>query len=205
LIVGAVDVELGELRFFDSHVDHFTAAHLIASCSLPPIFRATTIDGRHYWDGGIISNSPLEHVLSVCGADNKNVVIVDLFPGQRQLPTNLTEVIIRCEEITYGERIRKDAHLRQLVHDYRTLISKVMMFVEPEAANRLKEHPGYIHLMGHGATTSITRIVRDRHHSHPPGMDYDFSAQTIAQHKREGYEAARKQLGTQAAPFESGR
>ena len=168
LIVGAVDVELGELRFFDSHVDIFTTAHILASCSLPPIFRATEIDGRHYWDGGIISNSPLGHVLSVCGGDNKDVVVVDLFPGERRMPTNLSEVVIRCEEITYGERIRKDAHMRELVHDYRTLISEIMIFVDPEAASRLKEHPGYIHLMGQGAANTITRIVRDGRHSHPP-------------------------------------
>lgn len=194
LIVGAVDVELGELKFFDSRVDKLTPAHVLASCSLPPIFRWTTIDGRHYWDGGIISNSPLEHVLSTCGADNKDVIIVDLFPGQRPLPTNLAEVVTRCEEITYGERVRNDAQLRELLHDYQALVAEIMASVDPATARRLQERPRYVHLMGRGAATSIIRIVRDGQNRQPPAMDYDFSAQSIARHKQDGYEVAQKHL-----------
>ena len=194
LIVGAVDVEFGELKFFDTRVDQLTPAHIIASCSLPPVFRWTTIDGRHYWDGGIISNSPLEHVLSTCGADNKEVVIVDLFPGQRPLPTNLAEVLTRCEEITYRERIRNDARFRELRHDYQALVAEIMVSVDPETARQLKERPRYVHLMGRGATTSIIRIVREGLSQQPPAMDYDFSVQTIARHKQDGYETARRRL-----------
>ncbi|HMM72564.1 MAG TPA: patatin-like phospholipase family protein, partial [Rhodocyclaceae bacterium] len=59
LLASAVDVQTSELVVFDSYVDDLTPAHIIASGSLPPGFPWTTIDGRHYWDGGIVSNSPL--------------------------------------------------------------------------------------------------------------------------------------------------
>jgi NTE family protein len=59
LLITAVDVETAELRVFDSYSDDITADHILASGSLPPAFPWTTIDGKHYWDGGILSNSPL--------------------------------------------------------------------------------------------------------------------------------------------------
>ena len=60
LMVSAVDIQTSELVVFDSYVDDLTPEHIIASGSLPPGFPWTTIDGKHYWDGGIVSNSPLD-------------------------------------------------------------------------------------------------------------------------------------------------
>lgn len=203
LIVGAVDVQLGTLRFFDSRTERLTPAHILASCSLPPVFRWTTIDGRPYWDGGIVSNSPLEHVLETCGADNKDVVIVDLFPGARPLPTNLADVLTRYAEITYAERVRNDARLRELLREYRALVDEVMLAVEPQLAARLRERPRYVHLMGGGTGPAITRIVREGEEGQPLAADYDFSEQTIRRHREAGYAAATKRLAerTHHAPL----
>ncbi len=194
LIIGAVDVELGALTLFDSRTDELTAEHILASGSLPPMFPWTTIAGRRYWDGGIISNSPLEHVLMRCGADNKRIIIVDLFPGKRPLPRNLAEVLARRDEITYGERIRNDAQLRELVHEFQSLVSEVLLAVDPDTAARLKERPRYVHLMGEDGKTSITRIVRIGSGREPPATEYDFSRQTIDRHKQEGYLTAKTLL-----------
>lgn len=202
LIVGAVDVELGELTFFDSRTEDLTVDHLLASGSLPPMFPWMTIAGRRYWDGGIISNSPLEHVLMRCGADNKQIIIVDLFPGKRPLPRNLAEVLARRDEITYGERIRNDAQLREFVHEFQALVSEVMLAVDPDTAARLKERPRYVHLMGGGSSPSIIRIVRAASEPEPPGAEYDFSMQAVARHKREGYLTSRTLLA-QSGLFKS--
>ncbi|MBV6271885.1 FAD-dependent oxidoreductase [Alcaligenaceae bacterium CGII-47] len=196
LIVSAVDVDRGELVFFDSRIDKLTPDHILASCSLPPMFQWTTIDGRHYWDGGIISNSPLEHVLNQCGADNKQVFIVDLFPGERPLPSNLAEVLSRRDEIIYGERIRNDGHIRELAHDFKALVDEIMTAVEPDVAARLRQRPRYVHLMGRGATTSITHIVRDGSAKEPLAAHYDFSMQSINRHRKEGYMIAQKLLAS---------
>lgn len=197
LIVAAVDVERGELVFFDSQVDELTPDHILASGSLPPVFPWTTIDGRHYWDGGVISNSPLEHVLATTGPDNKQVFLVDLFPGKRPLPTNLGEVLTRRDEITYGERIRNDSYLRELAQEFQALVSEIMMTIEPDVAARLQQRPRYVQLMGgYGTTTSITRIVRDGSSRESLAAHYDFSTQTINRLKKEGYLAAKKLLMT---------
>lgn len=197
LIVAAVDVELGELVFFDSQVDELTPDHILASGSLPPVFPWTTINGRHYWDGGVISNSPLEHVLATTGPDNKQVFLVDLFPGKRPLPTNLGEVLTRRDEITYGERIRNDSQIRELAQEFQALVSEIMMTIKPDVAARLQQRPRYVQLMGrHGTTTSITRIVRDGSSRESLAAHYDFSAQTISRLKNEGYLATKEILKT---------
>lgn len=196
LIVAAVDVDLGELVFFDSRVDKLTPDHILASCSLPPIFPWTTIDGHHYWDGGIISNSPLEHVLRQSDAANRQVIVVDLFPGKRPLPTNLAEVLTRRDEITYGERIRSEGHIHELVHDFQALVAEIMVEVGVDAAARLRQRPRYVHLMGQGSTTSITRIVRDGSDQESMAAGYDFSTQAIARHRREGYLTAQRLLAS---------
>ncbi len=77
-----LDVETSELVMFDSYTEDLSADHIVASGSLPPSFPWTTINGKHYWNGGIVSNSPLEKVVERCGSAGKRVFIIDLFPGK---------------------------------------------------------------------------------------------------------------------------
>jgi predicted acylesterase/phospholipase RssA len=91
LLISAVNVTTAELEVFDSYVDDLTPDHVLASGSLPPGFPWTIIDGKAYWDGGIVSNSPLDLVMDRCGPDGKRVFIVDLYAGQKPLPANMME------------------------------------------------------------------------------------------------------------------
>src|SRR5262249_16392958 len=157
VIVSAVNVETAQLEIFDSYVDDLTPDHILASGSLPPGFPWTTIDGQHYWDGGIVSNSPLEDVIERCGAAGKRVFIVDLFPGRKELPANIVEVMFRRDEIVYSERIRNDERTRNLMHDFRRLVDDILIDVSPEKLMQIKQRPRYIQLMGDIAPTIITR------------------------------------------------
>ncbi|MDD2544742.1 MAG: FAD-dependent oxidoreductase [Burkholderiaceae bacterium] len=196
LLVSAVDVETSELVVFDSYVDRLTPEHILASGSLPPSFPWTTINGRHYWDGGIVSNSPLEQVVARCGSAGKRVFIIDLFPGQRRtLPQNLAEVMARRDEILYSERIRSDVQTRGVVHGFQQLVEDVMAELPPEAATRLRHSPRFIQQMGNEAPMHITRIVRGGSEDEAPSSDYDFSARTVEQLALSGYRMARQALG----------
>ena len=108
LLISAVNVTTTELEVFDSYVDDLTPDHIAASGSLPPGLPWTVIGGKPYWDGGIVSNSPFDLLIDRCGPDGKRVFIVDLFVGQRALPSNIMEVLARRDEIVYSERIRSD-------------------------------------------------------------------------------------------------
>lgn len=199
LLVSTVNVETAEIEIFDSHADDITVDHILASGSLPPAFPWTTIQGKHYWDAGIISNSPLELVSERCGDIGKRVFIVDLFASRAPLPENLIEVLMRRDEIVYGERVRSDARFRERISDFRRLVEETMDDLEPEACQRLRHNPRFIQLMADTAPTTIMRIVNEVPAGEPPFMDNDFSALTIERHKQAGYLAARRTLSESLA------
>jgi NADPH-dependent 2,4-dienoyl-CoA reductase/sulfur reductase-like enzyme/predicted acylesterase/phospholipase RssA len=194
LLVTAVNVETAQLEVFDSYVDDLTPDHLLASGSLPPGLPWTTIGARHYWDGGIVSNSPLEQVTERCGTAGKRVVVVDLFPHEKPLPTNLMEVLARRDEIVYAERIRRAGSEQALLHDARKLIESVLSTVNEATAARIRQLPPYVQVMGAPQAPSITRIIREGAPGEPAGRDFDFSLPSIEAHMKAGLEAGRRAL-----------
>lgn len=187
LLISAVDVETAELRVFDSYSEDITAEHILASGSLPPAFPWTTIDGRHYWDGGIFSNSPLEQVMERCGVAGKQVIIVDLFANARELPTNMMDVWARRDEIIYAERVNKDVRSREHIRDFQLLIHEMLGHLRPDAVDLVKQWPRYIQLMGNMLPLAVTRIVREGTAGERPSRDYDFSQSSIDRNMREGF------------------
>lgn len=194
LLIGAVNVESSELEIFDSYVDDLTSDHVLASGSLPPGFSWTEIGDEAYWDGGIVSNSPLDIVVERCGPDGKRVFIVDLFANRRQRPGNLVDVMARRDEIVYSERVRSDLRLRELTGAYRRLIDGIFDLIDPEIQARIRQRPLYIQLMGDGTATGITRIIRPAQPGEPPSRDYDFSDIAIRANQEQGYALAREAL-----------
>ncbi|ACB96266.1 FAD-dependent oxidoreductase [Beijerinckia indica] len=202
LLVGAVNVVTAELEVFDSYVDDMTPDHVLASGSLPPGFPWTEINGQAYWDGGVVSNSPLDIVMERCGPDGKRVYIVDLFSGQRPLPTNLVEVIARRDEIIYAERVRNDIRMRELIDSYRQLVNNILDLVDQQAQAKIKQRPLYIELMGDGATMDITRFVRAGRKGEPSSRDYDFTDVSIRTNQAEGYALVKNQLEEAKRPLD---
>src|SRR5690242_13372970 len=201
LLVSAANVETAELEIFDSYVDDLTPDHIVASGSLPPGFPWTTIGGKHYWDGGIVSNSPLEMVVERCGTAGKRVFIVDLFPNRKRLPTNLMEVLVRRDEIVFAERIRRDTRTRDLVDDFRKLVEDIMTDLPADTVVKVKHRPRYVQLMGDVAPVTIIRIVREAEEDEPLSKDYDFSAVSLAEHIEKGDALTKKILsGMQKNP-----
>lgn len=194
LLVMAVNVETSEFETFDSYTDDITVDHILASGSLPPGFPWTTINGKHYWDGGIITNTPVDTTLEVCGSSHKQIYIVELYSRTRALPTNMIEVLARKDEILFSEKIRRDMYNREEITDYKKLVHRIMSFLEPELAGQIKQIPSYIQMMGDPGIHSITRIMRDVKKDAPYAWDSDFSSETIEQHKKQGYQTAKEIL-----------
>ncbi|HMN78462.1 MAG TPA: FAD-dependent oxidoreductase [Burkholderiaceae bacterium] len=194
LLISAVNVETAELEVFDSHVDELRVEHVMASGSLPPGFPWTEIDGRYYWDGGLVSNSPLQQVLDHCGTRGKDVVIVDLFSSHRERPDNLAEVIARRDEITYAERINSDFRARELMQDFRLLVEEITGLVDARTEALIRQRPRYQKLMGDAQPMTITRIVREPEDGERSSRDYDFSAEAIRANDEAGYRLARRML-----------
>src|SRR5262249_1942555 len=154
LLVSAVDVETAELLVFDSYSDDLTPEHILASGSLPPAFPWTTIDGRHYWDGGMISNSPLEQVMERSGLAGKRSIVVDRYSNTRALPKNMMEVLARRDEIVYAERMRSGMQTSSVSREFHALVNEMLTHMEPEAIAEIKQRPRFSQLMGDvGAVT----------------------------------------------------
>ena len=121
LSLGVTSVTEGTQKFFDSTKDTLRAEHVLASGSLPPAFPATVIDNHQYWDGGCVSNSPLDVILDNPPAGDAIVFVIDLWRRQSTEPKNINEVLWRQKEIMYASRTTQNissvaakAHLQRL-------------------------------------------------------------------------------------------
>jgi predicted acylesterase/phospholipase RssA len=157
LVLSAVDVETSQLTIFDSYVDEITPEHVLASGSLPPAFPWTSIEGKHYWDGGLVSNSPLDQVVEVGGLTDKNIYVVNLWLEQRALPRSIPEVLARRDEVLFAEKIRRNIRIWQRIDDYRRLVEEIMAGLESKTAEQIKRRPHYIEAVGETCPLSITR------------------------------------------------
>lgn len=106
LSVGSVDVHTGNSVYFDSLRQTIGPEHIMASGALPPGLPPIVIDGNHYWDGGLVSNSPLWYVLDDAPGLSALITQVDLFSARGPLPQNLDEVLERTKDIQYSSKTR---------------------------------------------------------------------------------------------------
>src|ERR1700676_1695825 len=102
---GAVNVRTGNFVYFDTGTHKITPEHVMASGALPPGFPAIEIDGEHYWDGGMVSNTPLSRVLSSEPCDTLTFQI-DLWSAKGGVPRDLIELSSRQKDIQYSSRTR---------------------------------------------------------------------------------------------------
>ena len=190
LSVGAVDVESGNFTYFDNHDPHWRgkidARHIMASGALPPGLPPVEIDGRHYWDGGIVSNTPLAHVIEH-QEDDTLIFQCDLFPAEGPLPREMTEVWSRQKDIQYSSRTRQvtSSYLR-LRHEHemmRRLLDKL-----PADLRALPEAKAVENLIDRGSVNIVHLIYRDRAWD-SGARDFEFSRATMLDHWARGQAA----------------
>ncbi|WHZ12397.1 MAG: Ferredoxin reductase [Burkholderiaceae bacterium] len=188
LSVGAVDVTTGNFRYFDSATPEANGPigprHVMASGALPPGFPPVEIDGAFYWDGGLVSNTPLQYVIDQPRAHDMLVLQVDLFATRGQLPRNLSEVAEREKDIRFASRTRFNTdrvkHLQTAGAAARRLAAKL-----PAS---MANDPDLAQLTGLGSPAALTimhLIYRSKHYE-TQSKDYEFSRQTMLEHWRKG-------------------
>lgn len=130
--VAAVNVRTGNFAYFDNQHTKLRAEHFIASGSLPPGFAATEIDGEFYWDGGLMSNTPLSEVVQASPRRDTLAFQVDLWSARGPVPTNLTDVQGRMKDIQYSSRTRMVTDMMQHSQRFRHVLREVLTRVAPE-------------------------------------------------------------------------
>jgi len=188
LAVGAVNVRSGNFEYFDSARQRLDVRHIMASGALPPGFAPVEIDGEHYWDGGLVSNTPLQYVLDQPGGGRRVVFQVDLFPARGELPTTLAESTEREKDIRFSSRTRlnttQSLERERLAHAARRLLDKLPASLrsDPDAlalAARLR---------GDGAVDVVHLIYRSKHYE-THAKDYEFSRLSMVEHWDAGHAA----------------
>ena len=105
-VAGAVNVRSGNFTYFDNRKIRIRVEHVLASGALPPAFAAVEIDGEHYWDGGVVSNTPLEYVAEETPRRDTLAFQVDLWSARGEVPKTLADVYERTKDIQYSSRTR---------------------------------------------------------------------------------------------------
>lgn len=181
LSVGAVNVRTGSMTWFDSDRREIGPEHIMASGALPPGFPPVEIDGALYWDGGLLSNTPLQYVLfeAATGAD-KCVWQVDLFKSEGPLPNSVWDVDDRIKDIRYASRTRLNTDLMRELYaeaaDARAAFE--------DLPKELQDDPRIQRLANRRfqARLSICHLIyRQSRHEHQ-SKDYEFSRQTMRDH-----------------------
>jgi NTE family protein len=190
--VGAVNVRTGNFVYFDNKTHQIRPEHVIASGSLPPGFPATEIEGEYYWDGGLVSNTPLQWVLDSRPGQDTLAFQIDLWSSRGEFPRDLLETETRQKEIRYSSRTRMatDQFKRKQLLRRATarLLAKLppALLQTPEAAALAAEADEKVYNL-------IQLIYRTKHYEGNT-RDYEFSRRTMEEHWRSGYNDAVRTL-----------
>jgi NTE family protein len=190
--IGAVNIRTGNFAYFDNAKETIRPEHVMASGALPPAFPAVEIDGEFYWDGGMVSNTPLDWVLSArCDLDTL-VLQVDLWSARGALPRDLAEVAVRMKEIQFSSRTRAATDEFRRAQQLRATFNELLLLLPPELAATPQAR-----LLAREADPAVYNIVELVYRSptyEGQSKDYEFSRQAMEEHWRAGYRDAKKTL-----------
>jgi NTE family protein len=218
-----------------SHVirynDGITSDQVIASASVPLNFGYTTMEVesynkdtseygkniRYFWDGGIMSNTPLTQVVKLHReywlkrkgfkqtVPRLNISIVNVHPvKQDTIPWDRDGVINRNNDITFSDRTEREQDILLLVSDFVDLARELIKTAKEHGAkddviNGILERKTMNHgmairprkysdiLTGQFEIGKIIRVNRKNDEYTISNKIFDFSAKTINKMKESGY------------------
>jgi NTE family protein len=183
--VGAVNVRTGNFVYFDTATRKIGPEHIIASAALPPGFPAVEIEGEHYWDGGLVSNTPLQWLVDSRPHLDTLTFQVDLWSARGELPRTLAEVSTRQKEIQYSSRTR--AGTDNIRHVQR--LRRAMMDLLDKLPEDLRNGPEaqLLRSVGDQKVYNIVHLIYRARNYEGHSKDYDFSRASMQEHWRAGY------------------
>ncbi len=185
LSLGAVNVRSGNMVYFDSATQVIGPEHVMASGALPPGFPAIEIEGEYYWDGGLISNTPLQWIVTNQQLPDALVFQVDLWSARGEFPRNLAEVATRQKEIQYSSRTRAFTDFIKRLHKVGYSVAALLEQL-PEELTRSEEAKFLASIARRRAYNLVHLIYRPRGYE-GDSKDYEFSRLSMVEHWRSGY------------------
>ena len=198
LTVGAANVRTSEMCYFDSREMELSVEHVMASGALPPAFPAIRIGKDLYWDGGILSNTPVEAIFDDNPRRNSLIFAVHIWNPQGSEPGTIWEVMNRQKDLQYSSRALTHIVRQKQIHRLRHVIA--------ELVNRLpedqRESAETRELAGYGCRTQmhVVRLLAPPVEGEDHTKDIDFSPSGICSRRQAGYERTRRVL--EAEPWQ---
>ena len=185
LSVGAVGVTSGNFTYFDNVTfkkqgKKIGPEHIMASGALPPGFPSIEIEGEHFWDGGIASNTPLDYVLDEDTTNDLLIFQVDLFSARGPLPTTLLEAAEREKDIRFSSRTRMNTDKNKMIHNAR----KALRDLIGKLPDELKNDPS-VAILNQAAkenTVTVVHLIYRSKNYESSSKDYDFSHVGMVEH-----------------------
>lgn len=192
LSVGAVNVRTGNYKYFDTALERLGPEHIMASGALPPAFPAMKIGSEFYWDGGIVSNTPLQYLLELHKLHQALVFQVDLFNARGDMPKTMPEVMSRQKDIMFSSRTRNATTRYKKIHDLQIQLRDALSRIDPAKWTPADK----VMLEELQDTPQINVLQLIYHHADYEGdsKDYEFSKWTMREHWAAGLEDARRTL-----------
>jgi NTE family protein len=185
--VGAVNVRSGNFVYFDTTNRIIRPEHIMASGALPPGFPAVEVDGELYWDGGLISNTPLQWVTTGEGVERRDTLAfqVDLWSSRGDAPGDLADVVMREKEIQYSSRTRYNTDTFKRLQTVRRTLAEALEKVPPEWLDN--EEGRLLQAFGDRKVYSVVHLIYRSKNYEKQSKDYEFSAISMQDHWRAGY------------------
>ena len=203
---GAVNVANGNFIYFDNRRTTIEPEHVMASGALPPALPMIQIGTDHFWDGGLVSNTPLQHIVDNPLGERPIVFQVDLFSASGPVPRDMQAVLGRQKDIQYSSRTRlvtdyfrqKHAQDLMLKHLLERLPEDMLEPADRAEKARLAKLPAF----------TILHLIYQQAAYEGEAKDYEFSAVSMKEHWESGYRDTRQTLAhrdwLEAAPADAG-
>ena len=181
LSVGAVEVRSGNMKYFDTATDTLTPDHIMASGALPPGFSPIVIDGEPYWDGGLVSNTPLQYVLDGDGPRRDMCVFqIDLFNASGPMPETLFDIEQRAKDIRFSSRTRFNTDVSRELQTMRRALKRLESTL-PQSV-RDGEDWTLLSTFTCDAAITIVHLIHRRAAYWTQSTDYEFSRASVTEH-----------------------
>jgi NTE family protein len=190
--VGAVNVRTGNFVSFDSTTHRIGPEHVMASGSLPPGFPATEIEGEYFWDGGLVSNTPLQWVLDTRPRQDTLAFQIDLWNARGELPSDLSEAEVRLKEIQFSSRTRAATNSVKKAQQLRQAFANVVKQLPDELRNQ--EDVKLLQAEVDDKVCNIVHLIYRARIYEGIAKDFEFSRRTMEEHWQTGYDDTARSL-----------
>jgi NTE family protein len=166
--------------------------HVMASGALPPALPMVKIGTDHFWDGGIVSNTPLQHLLDQEDSQNSLVFQVDLFSARGALPRDIQDVMARHKDIMYSSRTRHNTDVYRKTHNLKARLYKALSKIPEEQLS--EDERALKKSVSNLPGIAILQLIYQQRAYEGDSKDHEFSGTSMREHWLSGHEDTMRTL-----------